>query len=48
MLLELVVSQVKERAELRGRFDELGMVEIDIRRIVETILQNQPICGPAY
>ena len=45
MLTEMVISRVKENASFRDRFDELGVSEIDIRRVVSEIFEGKPIVG---
>ena len=45
MLIELVINRVKENADLRERFDELSIKEIDIRRVLSEIFEGKPIIG---
>lgn len=45
MLIELVVNRVKDNAGYRDRFEELGIKEIDIRRVLSEILEGKPVIG---
>jgi hypothetical protein len=45
MLTEMVISRVKENSGLRERFEDLGISEIDIRRVVSEIFEGKPIVG---
>ena len=45
ILTELVINRVKESAAFRGRFEELGVSEIDIRRVLSEIFETNPIIG---
>jgi Restriction Enzyme Adenine Methylase Associated len=45
MLTELVVGRVKESVAYINRFEELGVSEIDIRRVLSEIFENPPIIG---
>jgi len=45
LLAELVVEQLKEDDELRTRFAEHGIAEIDIRRVLAEIFEKPPIIG---
>ncbi len=47
MLLERLVDQIKGSAELRDRFDEVGIHAIDIRQILSDILETRPLLGLA-
>ncbi len=44
-LTELVVQQLKEDAAVRARFADHGIEEIDIRRVLSEIFDQQPIIG---
>lgn len=44
-LTELVIQQLKDDAELRARFMEHGIEEIDIRRVLSEIFEKPPIIG---
>jgi hypothetical protein len=45
MLTEMVIGRVKENSSFRDRFEELGVSEIDIRRVVSEIFEGKPIVG---
>lgn len=45
MLTELVINRVKESATFKERFEELGISEIDIRRVLSEIFESNPIVG---
>jgi hypothetical protein len=45
MLTELVINRVKESAAFKERFEELGISEIDIRRVLSEIFEGKPIIG---
>jgi hypothetical protein len=45
MLTEVVIKRVKEDAELGERLEELGIAEIDIRRVLLDIFERRPIVG---
>ena len=45
MLTELVINRVKENAAFKERFEELGISEIDIRRVLSEIFEGKPIIG---
>jgi hypothetical protein len=45
MLTELVINRVKESAAFKERFEELGISEIDIRRVLSEIFEGKPIVG---
>lgn len=45
IVTELVVARLKEDAELRARFSEHGIAEIDIRRVLSEIFEKPPIIG---
>jgi Restriction Enzyme Adenine Methylase Associated len=42
-LTEMVISRVKENATFKERFNELGIPEIDIRRVISNIFEGEPI-----
>jgi len=45
MLTELVINRIRENARLRERIEELGIIEIDIRRVLSEIFEGRPIVG---
>ena len=45
MLTEMVINRVKESGAFRDRFEELGVSEIDIRRVVSEIFEKPPVVG---
>src|ERR1017187_4852993 len=45
MLTEMVINRVKESAAFKERFEELGISEIDIRRVLSEIFEGRPIVG---
>lgn len=45
MLTEVLISRIKENGALRERFEELGVSEIDIRRVVSEIFEKPPRVG---
>ena len=45
MLTEMVINRVKESVAFRDRFEELGVSEIDIRRVVSEIFEKPPVIG---
>ena len=45
MLTQLVINRVKENAAFKERFEELGISEIDIRRVLSEIFEGKPIIG---
>ena len=44
-LIESVVNQVKENSNLKEKFEELRIDEIDIRQILSEIFEKRPIVG---
>jgi hypothetical protein len=44
-LIESVVNRVKENSSLKEKFEELGIDDIDIRRILSEIFEGRPIVG---
>ena len=45
MLIEMVINRIKESASYKDRFEELGVIEIDIRRVVSEIFEKPPVIG---
>jgi hypothetical protein len=45
MLTEVVINRIKEDASFRERFEDLGIGEIDIRRVLSEIFEGKPIIG---
>ena len=45
MLIEMVINRIKESASYKDRFEELGVMEIDIRRVVSEIFKKRPVIG---
>jgi hypothetical protein len=48
MLTEMVINRVKEISGFRERFEELGVIEIDICRVVSEIFDGKPIVGNPF
>jgi hypothetical protein len=44
-LTELVVNRVKENPAFRQRFEEFGVIEIDIRRVLAEVFEGKPVIG---
>jgi hypothetical protein len=45
MLIELVINRVKENHQLRQRFEEQKIGQIDIRRVLSEIFEQRPMVG---
>jgi Restriction Enzyme Adenine Methylase Associated len=45
LLIEVVVNRVREDESLKNRIEELGIDEIDIRRVLTEIIESPPIIG---
>jgi hypothetical protein len=45
IVTEIVIQKLKDDAELRARFSEHGIEEIDIRRVLSEIFEKPPIIG---
>ena len=45
MLTEVVINRIKESTSFRDRFEELGVGEIDIRRVISEIFEKPPVVG---
>ncbi|MBP8258253.1 MAG: hypothetical protein KA118_01150 [Verrucomicrobia bacterium] len=44
-LIEVVIDRIREDAGLREQIEELGIPEIDIRRVLTEIMESRPIIG---
>lgn len=44
-LTELVINKVKENAAFRGKFEDFGIGEIDIRQFLARIFEGKPVVG---
>jgi len=45
LLIEVVINRIREDDSLKERIDELGIPEIDIRRVLTEIIESRPIVG---
>lgn len=45
LIIEIIVEQYKNNEEIRNKFSEEGIEEINIRKILGEILENKPIVG---
>ncbi len=45
MLTEMVINRVKDNDSFKERFEDLGISEIDIRRVLSEIFDTRPIVG---
>ena len=45
LLIEIVINRIRDDQSLKERIDELGIAEIDIRRVLTEIIDTRPIVG---
>lgn len=45
LLIEIVINRIRDDQSLKERIDELGIAEIDIRRVLTEIIETRPIVG---
>jgi len=45
LLIEIVINRIRDDYGLKERIDELGIAEIDIRRVLTEIIETRPIVG---
>lgn len=45
LLIEISINQFKENSEIKEKFSDEGIEEINIRKVLSEILQTQPIVG---
>ncbi len=45
LLIEIVINRFREDSELKEKIEELGIAEIDIRRVLTEIFESPPIVG---